>query len=273
MENADKMYKIESDNFSLEKICQSGQCFRMEKIEENKYSLVAFGKYLEITQDKKIINFNCEQQEYDEIWKNYFDMETDYNIIIDSVDINDTYLMSAADFGRGIRILRQDLWEMIISFIVSQQNNIKRIRKCINFLCEKYGEKKQTEQGIVYYDFPTPQALANASIEDLYECNLGYRSRYISETAKSIYYKEINLDEIIQMNYQTARAELLKLCGVGVKVADCICLFALHKTEAFPIDTHIKKVLSTQYPEGFPFDRYKENSGILQQYIFFYDLK
>ena len=122
-------------------------------------------------------------------------------------------------------------------------------------------------------EFSLRSRASNFTIEDLYECNLGYRSRYISETAKSIYYKEINLDEIIQMDYQTARTELLKLCGVGVKVADCICLFALHKTEAFPIDTHIKKVLSTQYPDGFPFNRYKENSGILQQYIFFYDLK
>ena len=147
------MHSIKCKNFSLEQICKSGQCFRMAVLEENKYSIIAFGKYLELTQSEDKITFMCSEQEYIEVWKHYFDLETDYNEIITCVDENDAYLMSAVDYGKGIRILRQDLWEMIISFIVSQQNNIKRIRKCINLLCEKYGEKKQTEQGIVYYDF------------------------------------------------------------------------------------------------------------------------
>lgn len=235
-------------------------------------NLVAHGRYMEITQTGNEICLDCTQEEYDTLWKSYFDMETDYASIIAGIDAEDQYLVSAAAFGKGIRILRQDLWEMIISFIVSQQNNIKRIRRCISLLCEQYGEKRVTANGIVYYDFPTPQSLAGASVEDLYACNLGYRSRYIHETANAVFHGDIDLERLYEMDYALAKEELLKLCGVGTKVADCICLFALHKTDAFPKDTHINKVLASQYPEGFPFDRYADYSGILQQYIFYYDL-
>jgi N-glycosylase/DNA lyase len=244
----------------------------LENSENNSYNLVAFGKYLEIHQENDNISFDCTQDEFDKVWKKYFDMDTDYGNIIGSIDANDSYLVSAADFGGGIRILRQDLWEMIISFIISQQNNIKRIRKCINFLCEKYGEKRVSESGVEYYDFPTAESLAGATLEDLFLCNLGYRSRYVSETAKAIYHNEMDLESLYDMDYIHAKKQLLKLCGIGTKVADCICLFALHKTEAFPVDTHINKVLAAKYPDGFPFDRYADYSGILQQYIFYYDL-
>lgn len=266
------MKKIDRKNFSLEQICESGQCFRMV-CEEGIYSLVAFGEYLEMRQDDSFIYLDCSDEEYEIIWKNYFDMDTDYAEMIASIDKEDEYLLSAAANGDGIRILKQDLWEMIISFIISQQNNIKRIRKCINLICEKYGEEKYSKYGKKYYAFPTPEALACASIEDLYACNLGYRSRYIHETSVAVLNKEINLDELVNLDYTMAREELLKLCGIGVKVADCICLFALHHTQAFPIDTHIKKVMEKEYPEGFPFGRYKGYSGILQQYIFYYDLQ
>lgn len=269
------MVQVTKDHFSISQICMSGQCFRMDALEGEKagtVSLVAFGNYLEVRQNGNEICFDCTQDEYDAIWKDYFDMETDYAQIISSIDTDDTYLTAAARYGKGIRILNQDLWEMIISFIISQQNNIKRIRKCVHLLCERYGEKKTSGGGIVYFDFPTPKALANARIDDLYACNLGYRSKYIYETANSIAHGRIDLQRLLQMDYAAAKEELLQLCGVGSKVADCICLFALHKTDAFPRDTHINKVLAVQYPDGFPFEKYGKNSGILQQYIFYYDL-
>ncbi len=269
------MVQITKDCFSISQICMSGQCFRMDALEGEKagtVGLVAFGNYLEVRQNGNEICFDCTQDEYDAVWNDYFDMETDYAGIISCIDSSDTYLTAAARYGNGIRILNQDLWEMIISFIVSQQNNIKRIRKCIRLLCERYGEKKISADGIVFFDFPTPKALATARIEDLYACNLGYRSKYIYETANSIVRGDVNLQSLWQMDYETAKKELLRLCGVGTKVADCICLFALHKTDAFPRDTHINKVLAARYPDGFPFDKYGKNSGILQQYIFYYDL-
>ena len=142
------MITITKDNFSIKQICESGQCFRLERInmpgeqsnvvkmaEAERYNLIAFGKYLEIAQEGNRLSFDCKQEEFDSLWKSYFDLEEDYGRIIASIDGEDDYLFKAASYGSGIRILRQDLWEMIVSFIVSQQNNIKRIRKCISFLC------------------------------------------------------------------------------------------------------------------------------------------
>lgn len=268
------MVTLTKENFSIRQICESGQCFRLEKLEgrNDAYGLTAFGRYLVICQKDNEVSFDCPADEYENLWKGYFDLEEDYGAIIRSIDEKDIYLQKAAAFGSGIRILKQDLWEMIISFIVSQQNNIKRIRKCIGFLCRKYGEKRETAEGIIYYDFPTPKALAGASLEELYACNLGYRSRYVHETAVCVLNGGVDLEAVKAMDYMEAKAELMKLCGVGIKVAECVCLFALHKTEAFPVDTHINKVMKEQYLEGFPFERYSGYEGTLQQYIFYYDL-
>ena len=217
-------------------------------------------------------SLSCSQEEFDLIWRDYFDLEEDYGKLIASIDPGDAYLCRAAAFGSGIRILRQDLWEMIVSFIISQQNHIKRIRRCIGLLCQKYGIEQETPEGEHYYTFPTPEALMDARLEDLYACNLGYRGRYIKETAGAVCRKEVDLVAIRQMGHREAMETLEKLCGVGTKVANCICLFALHQTEAFPVDTHINKVLREQYPEGFPFRKYPGYGGSLQQYIFYYDL-
>ena len=161
---------------------------------------------------------------------------------------------------------------MIVSFIISQQNNIRRIRKCIETICERYGEARISESGVSYHAFPEPEALALASQEELQDCNLGYRSRYIRQTAGSIVQGEVELERLQKMDYGQARAELKRLCGVGDKVADCICLFALHHLDAFPRDTHINQVLERRYRQGFPFDRYRGCAGVMQQYLFYYDL-
>ena len=168
--------------------------------------------------------------------------------------------------------MNQDLWEMIVLFLISQQNNIVRIRKCIQNISETYGEKKQTEDGRVYYAFPEAEALAGLEEDELKKCNLGYRSKYVVRTARSVVNGEISLSQIREMPYKKAKEELLKLFGVGEKVADCICLFALHQTAAFPVDTHINQALKRHYPKGFPKRRYKGCEGIMQQYIFYYEL-
>lgn len=220
---------------------------------------------------------DCSEEDFQTIWKPYFDLDTDYSRFLTSIDPDDTYLRSAVAYGYGIRILRQDLWEMIISFIISQQNNIRRIRKCIETICTHYGTKIDPTNDTdtcsdSFYLFPTPEQLATATEEEFRALGLGYRSRYLVETARSIVSGEVSLDALRQMDYPSARAELLKLCGVGAKVADCICLFGLHHLEAFPIDTHIRQVLTAHYPNGFPFDSYAGYEGVLQQYIFYYDL-
>ncbi|MBD5396145.1 MAG: DNA glycosylase [Lachnospiraceae bacterium] len=267
------MINIEKQYFSLKQISESGQCFRLEQLGNERYGLTALGRYLEAQENQEEISFFCSREEFESVWKDYFDLGRDYGKIIACVEEEDDYLRKAVCYGSGIRILKQDLWEMIISFIISQQNNIKRIRKCIDYLCRKYGEEKRTEEGKIYYTFPSPEKLANVPLEDLYACNLGYRSRYIQKTARSVAEGELDLRIVQSMEYDVAKSELLKLYGIGEKVADCICLFALHQLDAFPRDTHINKVLERQYTEGFPFEKYRGFAGVLQQYIFYYDLK
>lgn len=283
----DKYIRVDGTNFSIDQISASGQCFRMTEQEDGSFQVIANGRRLRLKQEQpspskecqknSIVLMDCSEEDFLTIWKPYFDLDTDYSRFLTSIDPDDTYLRSAVAYGHGIRILRQDLWEMIISFIISQQNNIRRIRKCIETICTHYGTKIDPTNDTdtcsdSFYLFPTPEQLATATEEDFRALGLGYRSRYLVETARSIVSGEVSLDALHRMDYPSARAELLKLCGVGAKVADCICLFGLHHLEAFPIDTHIRQVLTAHYPNGFPFDSYAGYEGVLQQYIFYYDL-
>lgn len=269
------------ENFDIYQICDSGQCFRMAPFFEETDSsegiiqmkIIAGDRYLEVTQKGTECIFDCTEEEFEEFWKGYFDLDTDYAGYIAQINPNDTYLINAAAFGSGMRILRQDLWEMIVSFLISQQNNIPRIRKCIENICREYGEKKENAKGKIYYAFPKPEALAGLDDDALKACNLGYRSKYVVRSARSIVSGDVNLEKIREMPYKKAKEELLKLFGVGVKVADCICLFSLHHLQAFPIDTHIHQALEAHYKRGFPKRRYKGIEGVLQQYIFYYELK
>lgn len=266
------MIKCVIENFNAKQICESGQCFRMRREEEGRYSVIVGNRYLEFKQQGQECIFYCGDAEFHTFWKEYFDLEEDYAACIARISPEDIYLRNAAEFGCGIRILRQDLWEMIVSFLISQQNNIARIRRCIENICEAYGERLTNDRGQVYYGFPAPEALADLAEDALKECNLGYRSKYVVRAAKSVVSGECDLEAIRQLPYKKAREELLKLYGVGEKVADCICLFALHHLEAFPVDTHINQALQKHYRRGFPKRRYKGCQGVLQQYIFYYEL-
>ena len=284
------MVTIENQYFSIPQICMSGQCFRLDPVSGDTYELIASDRYLRIKVEEGAPSgaadggegrkdeagrtvLYCSSEEYESFWKRYFDLDTSYEEYLAGIDPKDEYLRTAAQFGSGIRILRQDVWEMIITFILSQQNNIPRIKGLIQAVSGKYGQKMETADGKLYDAFPTPEQLADASEEELRALKLGYRSRYICGTARMIADGEVKLDELKNMDYPEARAELMKLPGIGGKVADCICLFALHQMDAFPVDTHIQKVLDTKYGGKFPFEKYKGCAGIMQQYIFYYDLK
>lgn len=269
------MVKISAQDLSIRQISESGQCFRLNRTAQDRYALVAFGRYLEMEQQGGCLTLFCTQEEYDTVWSRYFDMENDYALYRSAAADADPYLARAVSFGSGIRILRQDVWEVLLSFIISQQNNIKRIRKCIETLCERYGERCSAAPGgqeICYYTFPGADALAGVPEEDLRACGLGYRSRYIVSTAESVRDHKVDLEAVKRMDFRAAKSELLKLCGVGEKVADCICLFGLHHMDAFPMDTHIRKIMDEHYPAGFPFERYRGYAGVMQQYLFYYDL-
>lgn len=266
------MIKVNVSHFNIDQICHSGQCFRMRENERGYYEVIASGKYLELQQEGDCLTLFCSQEDYDMLWKSYLSLDEDYGTIIDQIDTEDHYMNTAMEFGWGMRILKQDFWEIIVSFLISQQNNIPRIQKCIQTICERYGEEKQNSYGETYYAFPTPQALSVLGENELRDCNLGYRAKYILRTAQAIANGEVSLDAISALPYEEARTELQKFYGVGIKVAECICLYGLHHLDAFPVDTHIKHVLDENYPNGFPFDRYRGVAGVFQQYAFYYDL-
>lgn len=274
-------------HFSLGQICRSGQCFRLrpfispgqfqnpdfaERAEEGEpwrsYCIVTGGRYLEVRQQGENCIFYCGESEFNDFWKGYFHLDGDYGEYIRRICPEDSYLLQAASLGSGIRILHQDLWEMIVSFLISQQNNIVRIRRCIDNLCERYGEARQTDTGVIYHAFPGPEALAGLKEDALTACNLGYRSKYVVRAARNVAEGTFDLSGIRRLSYEDARQELMKLYGVGEKVADCICLFALQHFQAFPVDTHIRQALLKHYPDGFP-GCYRDIQGILQQYIFY----
>lgn len=266
------MISLVLDNFDLAQICRSGQCFRMKERSENLYSVIAGRHYLELEQRGRECIFYCDEAEFHDFWKDYFDLEGDYAAYIGKIAPGDIYLNNAAEFGCGIRILRQDLWEMIVSFLISQQNNIARIRRCIENICESYGESLVNAGGETFYAFPAPQAFSGLEEDALMACNLGYRSKYVVRAARCVADGAFDLEEVAGMPYGEAREKLLTLYGVGEKVADCICLFALHKLEAFPVDTHIRQAMQIHYKRGFPKRRYRGIEGVLQQYIFYYEL-
>lgn len=259
------MITFTAKNFNLSQIANSGQCFRMNPlVNSNSYSLIAFGKYIELTQNSTydtISVYGATEKEFEKIWVNYFDLNNDYLKIIDSIDPNDKYLTKAAKIGSGIRILNQDLWEVMVSFIISQNNNIPRIKKSIETLCRNCGEERITFNGNFYYCFPTPEQLLD--VERLKSARLGYREKYIYELAKNVCARKIDIN-----NLQT-KEQLKSIYGIGEKVANCIILFGLHDLSSFPIDVWMKRIIDEQYNGKFPLEKYHEYAGVIQQYMFF----
>lgn len=273
--------------FNLAQICRSGQCFRMYEDCNSRFSVIAGQRRLWVEQTKSECTFYCSQDEFETFWSEYFDLQGNYEEYLEKINPRDTYLVNAAELGKGIRILKQDLWEMIVSFLISQQNNIIRIRRCIENICQAYGEKHVVAKDNMdrekaclakdsttdhYYGFPTPESLAVLDEDALMTCNLGYRSKYVVRAARAVASGQVDLEAIKKMPYKKAREELLAFYGVGEKVADCICLFALHHLQAFPVDTHINQAMERHYKRGFPNRRYHGIQGVMQQYIFYYEI-
>jgi len=266
--------------FSISQIAESGQAFRWDEDGEGIYTGVAYGKVISVSNDSdQLTIIGSNQNDYEEVWEIYFDLNRDYKAVIDSLMGKDNNLDSAIAYGNGIRILNQDLWEMIISFIISGNNNIPRIKKSIEVISERYGEFITEINGKRYFSFPSPKQLSVATVEELRECGVGYRDSYIFKTTKAIIENKVELASIKTMNLDDARKELKKLTGVGDKVADCILLFAGGKTNAFPVDTWVKKILTDYYGfekskltevNKFANEYFGEYCGIAQQYLFYY---
>ncbi len=258
------MYVFTSDNFDLKQIEGSGQTFRWKELSEGSYEIPAFGKKLTISQKGQSFTADCSEEEWDGIWASYFDMQTDYGAIGRRIsESGDEYLIAAYKKGSGIRVLRQDLWEMIVTFMISQNNNIPRIRGSVEKICSRCA------CGDSFPDFYAidPQIFEDASL------GLGYRAGYLRDLC--LYARENPgfLDELRRMDHEEAKRFLMSFKGIGEKVANCVLLFGLHHIDAFPVDTHIKKILAEHYPDGFDLEKYRGCAGIVQQYMFYDDLK
>lgn len=263
---------IQTPYFSAGQIWGSGQCFRMTELSKHTYEVIAGRNRIVVEERADGHLFHCSREAFDTFWKDYFDLTEDYGRCIDAADPADGYMQRSVAFSRGVRILRQDLWEMIVTFIISSQNNIPRIRQLVRILCETFGDRMTDKDGAVYYSFPSSDQLAAVSETRLRELKFGYRSGYIVKTARMIEEGTVNLDTVRQANEGECQKQLLLLPGVGKKVAECIRLFGLHHLDAFPLDTHMLQMLEREYKGQFPFERYRGFNGVMQQYIFYYEL-
>lgn len=237
------IYVTLSDFFDLAQTLDCGQAFRWEPVTDTKWQGIAFGKYLQIEKisSNQFVLYNTSFEEFNSIWKEYFDFDRNYTKIIKAINKNEV-LKTASEYGKGIRVLNQDPWETLCSFIISQNNNIKRIKGIISRLCESFGD--EIEGG---FTFPAPEKLANLSVEDLSDLRAGFRAKYIIDAAQKVYGKEINLENLKDMPLDEAQAELMKIKGVGPKVADCALLFSHKHIAAFPKDVWIKRAMQVLF--------------------------
>lgn len=261
------MLDLVFNNFDLHQIAHSGQCFRMTHLYHELYQVIARNRVLHIEHlSNSSFRFYCSEEEFDYFWYDYFDLGSDYAQYIKSIPAKDVFLTKAAALASGVRILQQDPWETLISFIISQRKNIPAIQRSIELLCQQFGE--EIDEGI--YSFPSPESLSLASIEALNACSLGYRSKYISHTAKAIASGEVDLQSLQSLEDAQLLESLCRLSGVGVKVASCVMLFAYHRIAAFPIDVWIARILQREYDNAFDTKQYAGFAGVIQQYMFYY---
>lgn len=261
------------EHFDIDKIAESGQCFRWEKIGPRKYLVPAASTCAIIEQDEfDELHLTIEAGTFP-FWQDYLSYGDHYAEIIQKAreatltdGSPDNFLRAAVWEAEGVQILSQDLWETLVSFVISQNNNIPRIKRMIRTLCEKFGEERELF-GYWYHTFPTPEQLAG---KDLSDCGLGYRGKYVERLAENVLSGAIDLHNLPAMETEEARTYLKSIYGVGNKVADCVLLFSLHRTEAFPIDTWIHKVIEKEYAGKFPVEHYEGSAGIIQQFIFYY---
>lgn len=268
--------RINAEDFSVFKTFDCGQCFRFDPIEDGNFDHrvdgVALGRSVSFAERDGELYIRTTEEDFENLWKTYLSLDTDYesinkNIVAALPEADRPHMQLATDTGLGIRILRQDPWEALCSFIVSQNNNIPRIKKIISAMSEKYGEDLGGA-----YSFPTAEALYNAGEEEIFALRTGFRAKYIFDAAKKVYTGELDLSRVASAEtYDEAAQHLMTVSGVGPKVAACTLLFGFGRTDAFPIDVWIKKVIEKRFPNGLDHTVFGNNAGIAQQYLFYYE--
>lgn len=268
-------------DFNLDHIFDCGQCFRWERQEDGSYTGTAMGKAVNMAFERGVLTIdNCTPEDYESIWRPYLDMDRDYGAIKAELSEADPTIKGACDYGYGIRILRQDFWESVVSFIISQNNNIPRIKGCIEALCAAFGERIGEYGGKEYFSIPSPEKLASLTSGDLAPIRLGYRAPYLVKAAAQ--FIEEGGPDAVQTRLAAAEdpiGQLQKFCGIGPKVASCISLFGLGRTDAFPIDVWMRRVMNRLYGieekdmksmEAYAAEHFGKYGGIAQQYLFYY---
>ena len=271
----------DAKSFEPVHIFECGQCFRWNKEEDGSYTGVIKNGVINVKKLGNDVNFTgvCDEN-IKQICEEYFNLQTNYEAIKEKLSNTDICLKNSIEYGNGIRILKQDLWETLLSFIISANNNIPRIKTIIERIAKKYGDKIEYKNKI-YYTFPTPQMLQNARVEDFRSLGLGFRDVRIYETVQKTLEGEINLKELEQEeDTEILRKKLLEIPGVGPKVADCVMLFALNRFDVFPVDVWVKRVISELYFDKkeqtpnviheFAEKQYGDLAGLAQQYLFYW---
>lgn len=263
------------DSFDIEHILECGQCFRFNKINQKKYLIVAHKRELIIEQcDEQIIFYSTSISDFYNIWQNYFDFNTDYSKIKKKLS-EDKILKEAIDYAPGIRILNQDFFECLISFIISQNNRIPMIKQVIENLSNKYGETINTRNS-----FPSPESFNDATELEIKEQKTGFRAKYILDATNKITSDENYFNKISALTSDMQQKELMKIKGVGPKVSNCVMLFSLKQRDSFPVDVWIKRVMEHFYFDNketdintiykLAKDKFGDLAGYAQQYLFYY---
>lgn len=275
----DKIIIRDLADFDPTRTFECGQCFRWRKLANGNWLGIAKGLIVEIGWNGRDLTFhNTSPSEFEEVWYPYFDFWRDYAEIRKKLMQSDPVMEKAILFGSGIRLLKQDFYEMLTSFILSQNNNIPRIKKIIECLSENFG-RPIPHEGRIYYSFPSIDTIARLSDEELKCIRAGYRTGYIIKSARQIMAGTVDYKLLSGMKATEARTEMLKLTGVGGKVADCILLFSGLKQDIFPVDRWVVRVMMTLYPgcgtrneeiAAFAREKFGDLSGIAQQYLFYY---
>lgn len=270
-------------SFKVKDLFECGQCFRWNEEPDGSYTGIFGHNVLNVKEEKDIVITGICNGNIEDICKNYFDLDRNYEEIKETLSLIDDNMKESIKYGEGIRILNQDLWEMIISFIISANNNIPRIKGIIERMSAKYGQEIKF-RGTSYYTFPTIDELSQASVKDLKDLGLGFRDRYVYETTKKIKEGKINLENLKQESTNDVRKQLLTLTGVGPKVADCIMLFStLKRFDVFPVDVWVRRVMNDLYIHNedetkvnkkqiqeIARDKFGALEGIAQQYLFYW---
>ena len=254
-------------DFNLSHIFECGQCFRFIKQQDDSFIGVAFSKVWHLYESDGDIFISGSLEDFEKYMRGFLDLDRDYASIKKDF-VTDEFTKNAAEYGSGIRILKQDPWETLCSFIISQCNNIPRIMSIINTLCINFGDEIYFD-GKTYYSFPHYSKIAKLTVDDLAILRSGYRAKYIISVAQALNSLEFDFERLESMDIKMCRKEVTKLYGVGIKVADCFLLFGMAKLDAFPIDTWMKKAKAF-YDGEMDAEKYGKYAGIYQQYIFYY---